>query len=170
MRCVPMPEGRVCLAADRPSAPRRAEGRAARRVIPATVAAVRDLLEDIERAQDMAALTPDERDCTLLVLAEALNNVVEHGYGGRDGWIAVLPGPGRTGRDWRIVDAAAPMPQSCRQPGLPEGMAEGGFGWPLILALTRRVAIRRRWGLNILSLDVREEGGTGTETVMAKIA
>lgn len=150
--------------------PRRGGARGGRRVIPATARAVRGLLEEMERAQDMAGLTQDERDCTLLVLAEALNNVVKHGYGGRAGWIAVLPGPGRTGRDWRIVDAAAPVPETCRRPVVPGGGSEGGFGWPLILALTRHVAMRRRWGLNILSLDVRGEGGGVPSGVMAKIA
>jgi serine/threonine-protein kinase RsbW len=143
--------------------------RAGRRVIPATAEAVRGLLEELERAPDLAALTQDERDCTLLVLAEALNNVVEHGYGGGSGWIAVLPGPGRTGRAWRIVDAAAaPVPEACGTARMPEVPRDGGFGWPLILALTRRVAMRRCAGLNILSLDVR--GETGVEGVVAKIA
>ena len=133
--------------------------RAGRRVIPATAEAVRDLLVEMERAEDLAALTQDERDCTLLVLAEALNNVVEHGYGGNPGWIAVLPGPGRTGRDWRIVDASVvPVPDACRGARMPEVPREGGFGWPLILALAGRVTKRRYAGLNILSVDVRGEG------------
>ena len=149
-----------------------ATGRAGRRVIPATAEAVRGLLEEMERAPDLAALTPDERDCTLMVLAEALNNVVEHGYGGGAGWIALLPGPGRTGRAWRIVDdAAASVPEACRGARMPDVPRDGGFGWPLILALTRRVVLRRRGGLNILSLDVQGEAGlAGVEGWVAKTA
>ena len=57
-----------------------------RHVIPADNASVRHLLERLERGPTLAGLSATERDCTLLVLAEAMNNVVEHGYAGGPGW------------------------------------------------------------------------------------
>ncbi|MBU9698249.1 ATP-binding protein [Rhodobacteraceae bacterium HSP-20] len=129
--------------------------RSERHVIAADPAAVRGLLQRLESDPALARLTAEERDCTLLVLAEALNNVVEHGYAGGAGWIGLLPGRGPAGRAWRIVDAAGPVPRGAVRAAMPAGAAEGGFGWPLILALTERVRMRRQRGMNVLSLCVR---------------
>jgi len=129
--------------------------RSERHVIPADSASVRGLLERLEQGLD--GLPRDERDCTLLVLAEALNNVVEHGYAGGPGWIGVTRGRGRA---WRIVDAARPFAaDACAQ--MPEEAAEGGFGWPLIRALTEDVRLRRTRGMNVLTLRMRAEGAKG---------
>lgn len=136
-----------------------------RHVIAADPAAVRALLETLQCGPALTSLTEDERDCTLLVLAEALNNVVEHAYGGTPGWIGLVPGPMRSGRDWRIVDrATSPPPMDCLKSEMPADAAEGGFGWPLIRALTEDVELRRRSGFNVLSLRIRadvllQEGG-----------
>ena len=129
-----------------------------RHVIAADPAAVRDLLIRLEQGVALAGLTPDERDCTLLVLGEVLNNVVEHGYAGAPGWIGLMPGPRRDGRDWRIVDhAERQVPEGCFRAEMPEEAAEGGFGWPLIMALTEAVATRRRAGFNVMTLQMRAD-------------
>lgn len=136
-----------------------------RHVIAANPAAVRALLVALESGPALTSLTEEERDCTLLVLAEALNNVVEHGYGGGPGWIGLVPGPMRSGRDWRIVDRALnPPPMHCLHSTMPEDAAEGGFGWPLIRAMTDGLELRRRAGFNVLTLRIRcevdvQEGG-----------
>lgn len=131
-----------------------------RHVIAADPAAVRDLLVALEQGPTLAALTGEERECTLLVLAEVLNNVVEHGYGGGPGWIGLVPGPRRSGRDWRILDRAQSVPPAgCLQAEMPEDAVEGGFGWPLIRALTEGLEMRRWGGFNVLTLRVRAEGG-----------
>lgn len=135
-----------------------------RHVIAANPAAVRGLLERLERDPALEGLSVDERDCTLLVLAEVLNNVVEHGYAGAPGWIGLMPLPGRPGLGWRIVDRAsrAATPSHMARE-MPAQAAEGGFGLPLIRALTQRLAVRRKRGMNILTLEVRAEGGAGLE-------
>ena len=138
----------------------RCARRPRRHVIAADPAAVRGLLERLERDPALDGLSADERDCTLLVLAEVLNNVVEHGYRGAPGWIGLVPLPGRPGLGWRIVDRAGPGPGPADLArGMPVQAAEGGFGLPLIRALTERLALRRKRGLNILTLQVRAEGG-----------
>lgn len=131
-----------------------------RHLIAADPAAVRGLLERLERDPALEGLTPEERDCTLLVLAEVLNNVVEHGYGGAPGWIGLTPLPGRPGLGWRIMDraAAAPGPAAMARE-MPVDAAEGGFGLPLIRALTDRLALRRKRGVNILTVEVRGDCG-----------
>lgn len=129
-----------------------------RHVIAADPAEVRSLLQRLERHPALARLSAEERDCTLLVLAEVLNNVVEHGYGGAPGWIGLTPLPGRPGLGWRIVDRAGqgPAPPALMR-DMPLVAAEGGFGIPLIRALTDRLALRRKRGLNILTVEVRAD-------------
>lgn len=130
-----------------------------RAVIAAEPWAVRDLLLQLEAGAELAALPQDMRDCVLLVLAEALNNVVEHGYPGAVGWIGLVPMPGGAGLAWRIIDAGRAVPdQALRREAMPAGLAEGGFGWPLIRALTDEVRLTRRRGWNILTLRVRGAG------------
>lgn len=138
----------------------RCARRCDRHVIAAEPAAVRDLLVALEHGPALAGLSVVDRECTLLVLAEAMNNVVEHGYGGGPGWIGLMPGPMRSGRDWRIVDRAKTAPPAaCLQTDMPDDLAEGGFGWPLIRTLTDGLTLRRRAGFNVLTLQVRGQGG-----------
>jgi serine/threonine-protein kinase RsbW len=124
-----------------------------RHVIPADAASVRDLLLRLEKGTDLFGLSATERDCTLLVLAEALNNVVEHGYAGRPGWIGLVRARGGA---WRIMDGAQPFP-CVPSPPMPDGSAEGGFGWPLIRALADDIRLHRKRGLNVLTLRIRPE-------------
>ena len=130
--------------------------RSERHVIAAEAAAVRALLERLEAGPALLGLSEAERECTLLVLAEALNNVVEHGYGGAPGWIGVVPRPGGA---WRIVDGAGAVPEGTGGACMPDEPAEGGFGWPLIRALTEEVRLRRRMGKNVLTLRMRAAAG-----------
>lgn len=121
-----------------------------RHVIPADNASVRHLLERLERGPTLAGLSATERDCTLLVLAEAMNNVVEHGYAGGPGWIGLVRAPDGA---WRIMDSAQPF-QSVPSAPMPDGFAEGGFGWPLIHALAADIRLHRKRGMNILTLRI----------------
>lgn len=127
-----------------------------RHLIGATAPAVRGLLLTLEKGAYLSDL-PNEARCTaLLVLAEALNNVVEHAYAGGPGWIGVVPLAGRGGRGWRIIDGGMPAPDFSNLPGvMPDGLAEGGFGWPLIRALTDQARQSRRRGWNVLTLHLR---------------
>jgi serine/threonine-protein kinase RsbW len=132
-----------------PCAPRRSD----RHIIPADAASVRALLERLEAGPALRGLSPEERDCTLLVLAEAMNNVVEHGYAGDPGCIGLVRGSGGA---WRIIDAAAPLSEMPSSP-MPDQVAEGGFGWPLIRALSDEIRLARKRGLNVLTVRIRPD-------------
>ncbi len=110
-------------------------------------------------------LTPDCAATVELVLAETLNNVVEHAYGsGPPGpiemsiWLDRGPAPALF---CLICDHGAPMPDGTPPSGrralldVPlDDMPEGGFGWFLIRSLTRDLDYVRLAGCNRLSFLV----------------
>lgn len=130
--------------------------------IPSTPEAVCALLTDLRRALT-ARDHPEARQATWeLVLAELLNNVVEHAYRGDHtrmiGYWLLFSHEGVAGQIW---DAGLPMPGLT----LPRGAAavvdgpladlpEGGFGWNLIRRLTERIEYRRIDGVNQLEFTV----------------
>ena len=93
-----------------------------------------------------------------LVLAELLNNIVEHAYGagpiaGVEYWL-MFAADGLAGR---LVDSGAPMPGLALPAGVQApldgpvaDLPEGGFGWNLIRRLTTRLEYRREDGRNLL--------------------
>lgn len=94
------------------------------------------------------------RDAVEIAVAEALNNINEHG-----GALAHLNGrAGPLRIDITIVDHGPPLPQATLSPAapppahLPTTLPEGGFGWPLIHALTSEVAYQRIGDENRLRL------------------
>ena len=108
---------------------------------------------------------PDAIDALRLGLAEALNNIVAHAYGG-------LPGrPIRAelratpdGCEVLLSDEGAPMPDGYApekgaefNAGDLATLPEGGFGWPLIRAQVDAVEYRRQDGCNLLRLAKRLE-------------
>jgi len=90
-----------------------------------------------------------------LVLAEALNNVVEHACRGLPGRVAALEIWAATGGlDVRITDNGLPMrddPSGANPMPPAASLPEGGFGWPIIRGLTRDLHYCRGDGLNCLS-------------------
>ncbi|MET4100938.1 serine/threonine-protein kinase RsbW [Roseovarius sp. MBR-78] len=107
-----------------------------------------------------------------IVLAEALNNIVEHAYAGTDrGEIRLHArlGPGKL--ICTLSDRGAALPAQ----GLPEGrlpeigpaqdtLPEGGFGWFLIRSLTRDIRYSRDAGGNRLTLSFDLPGLDGATT------
>lgn len=95
-----------------------------------------------------------------LVLAEVLNNVVEHAYDGQGGRIILSL---RRGRGWlsvRVADRGRPYPGGTLPDDiLPEPDAEGGFGWGLIRALASGIAYRRAGEWNVLVFRVPLDNG-----------
>lgn len=93
----------------------------------------------------------DAADTAELVLAEVLNNVVEHAFGGRaDGWIEVRIAARAGHLDCEVLDGGMQMPGGALPAGLaPETgvaldeLSEGGFGWFLIRRLASDLSYRR---------------------------
>ena len=102
----------------------------------------------------------DLRGTAEIVLAEVLNNIVEHAYADQAGDITLRLVRHDGGVHCTVSDTGAPMPGLC----LPEGrfqplkdladLPEGGFGWFLIRSLTEGLAYQRSKGLNSLSFQL----------------
>jgi serine/threonine-protein kinase RsbW len=132
-----------------------------RHLFQAEPAAVRDALRRAV-ARFARQITIEDAGTLELTLAEALNNVVEHGYAGLEpGPIDLRIARGAGSLECRIVDAGVAMPgcilpNSGMQP-LPseiKALPEGGWGWALIRELTTDLAYRRENGQNILMFRV----------------
>jgi serine/threonine-protein kinase RsbW len=126
-------------------------------VIPADPVTVRDGLKALFDTILLRSLPEDGRGTAEIVLAEALNNIVEHAYARQSGDIEITLDLRGQDLVCRILDSGLPMPKD----GLPEGrlvtlaetatLPEGGFGWFLIRTLSRDLDYRREGGRNLLS-------------------
>ncbi|WP_083545720.1 ATP-binding protein [Sulfitobacter alexandrii] len=127
--------------------------------------AVRGALLRLRGALSPLSLEPEELETLELVLAEILNNIVEHAYADhRPGDTITVSGEHRTdGLHLRIRDRGKAMPNGQPPLGRPafgiprcgaERLPEGGFGWPLIRDLARDLCYRRLDGENTLDLRV----------------
>ncbi len=125
--------------------------------------AVRAGLKRLMMLEPLAGLSDDARGTFEIVLAEALNNVVEHAYPNAPGPILVgvdhLPPVLRVS----VYDLGLPMPDGQLPKGelkpLVEGeeLPEGGFGWFLIRTLTLDLEYERDGGFNKLRFAVQAE-------------
>ena len=104
--------------------------------------------------------TPEDRNTVEIVLAEVLNNIVEHAHCAGSGRIELCIRPTAEGLVCAISDDGLPMPGGA----LPEGrlrvtanadaQAEGGYGWHLIRTLSQDLCYRRERGRNCLSFQL----------------
>lgn len=129
---------------------------------PSDPLAVRSALGGILKGLAYVELPADVQGTLELVLAEALNNVVEHAHEGRgDGAIEVrVSHDGTEAGDvltCELIDNGAPMPGETAPEGCSlqiesdtELLPEGGFGWMLIRELARDVDYERKGGRNRL--------------------
>lgn len=111
-------------------------------------------------ARFLRQLTEDEAGTLELILAEVLNNIVEHGYaeaGG--GTITLSMVRDRQGLSCSVSDDGAALPLSCIKPESedetrrpdPNTLPEGGFGWFLIRDLAKDLGYHRDQGHNLLA-------------------
>ena len=123
--------------------------------------AVRDAIDRLMTQLRPWGLDSDMAGTVELVIAEALNNVVEHAYANTSPPCPVHLACERQagGVSICIVDEGAEMPEG----QLPMGLApdvdvdlmdlpEGGFGWFLIRDLAQDVEYRRAGAQNVLNL------------------
>ncbi|WP_375174142.1 ATP-binding protein [Pseudooceanicola sp.] len=144
----PMGQGRLAVRGEPPALVLRADSIAVRQALAQVVAQLAD-----------QGLTIEELGSVELVLAEALNNIVEHAYAGEPGgeiqlWWTLSP----RGLHVRIADSGREMPDGRMPLNLGKCAAdhaaivpEGGFGWFLIAGLARNIVYRREGGVNILT-------------------
>ena len=140
----------------------RREGRLELRMIfPSDQMAVRTALGSALSGLRYLELTEDEGGTVELVLAEAMNNVVEHAYADTSGVIELRVANCADGLFCEVLDDGAGMeglpagnvPSGDLPPSL-DDMPEGGFGWFLIRSLARDLRYTREDGRNRLSFRI----------------
>lgn len=148
----------------RPAVRMENSGGRMRIVIDSTPLAVREALKILFAAPPLIALSEASRGTAEIVLAEALNNVVEHAYAHTPGKVELTLITAAAGLYCQIEDQGVAMPGM----RLPEGAArdikqqdelpEGGFGWYLIRILSYDLEYRRIGGRNQLRfrLDTKQ--------------
>lgn len=148
-----------------------ATGRETRIVLASDPMAVREALGRLVQALRLQALPEEDCGTAEIVLAEALNNVVEHAYAASPGEIELTVTLSGGALTCTIRDQGRPMPGAL-PPGTlpplapPDHIPEGGFGWHLIRALSRDLHYRRQDGHNLLSFRVgREQSPPGVGAV-----
>lgn len=121
---------------------------------------VRDALSQALGRPPLCDLLDDLRSTAELVLAEVLNNIVEHAQPNRDGhiYLSVVQRP--SGISCTLRDNGLPMPGDTPPPGwFPDDdaagyPAEGGYGWYLIRALTNNLTYHRLGEENCLTFEL----------------
>lgn len=126
--------------------------------IPSTFEEAAGLADRVGRlCTDLPSGDPNAADALQLDLAEALNNIVAHAYGGAPGRpvhaeLRATP----DGCEVLPTDEGAPMPEgqafrtgSDFDPSDRATLPEGGFGWPLICAQLDVVDYRGLDGCNL---------------------
>ena len=122
---------------------------------------VRDVLGQLLETLDPLDLEREERDTVELVLAEVLNNIVEHAYAGSptQGVIRLTAKMRTNGLHITVLDDGVPMPGGVTPLGMAQDLnvdlddlPEGGFGWFLIRDLAKDVHYQRAGGCNQLDL------------------
>jgi serine/threonine-protein kinase RsbW len=131
-------------------------------LFPASEMAVRRALSTAVSAAEAMGVGEDASGLVELVLAEVLNNIVEHAFADRGYGIVELEAWRAGGAlSVRIRDDGLPMPDgdapvggrhdlTVETPDLPEG----GFGWGIIRDLTRDLRYRREGTRNELSFVI----------------
>lgn len=127
-----------------------------RLVIAGDAPAVREGLMALMATDMLRGLPEDCRTSAELVMAEVMNNIVEHAYESRGGLIEVALRRLPFGLACRISDSGLPMPGGATPMGqmtgndaaCPADLPEGGFGWGLIRLLARDLAYVRTGGKN----------------------
>ena len=134
-----------------------------RMVIPATTLDVSKALGSLFDEPESQKVPPFVRDNAQIVLAEVLNNIVEHSYAQSEGEIDLTVIVSDAGLRCTVLDRGLPMPQE-KLPDAhnpmeddPIDLPEGGFGWFLIRTLSKELGYLREGGCNRLSFWIPSE-------------
>jgi serine/threonine-protein kinase RsbW len=136
-----------------------------RLIIPASDLSVRCGLQSIRSGIERLQLSDDALSTIELVIAEVLNNIVEHAYKGpAKGMIEVDLMFEDSSIHCTITDDGDPMPNGQLPDGAPRDLTgdladlpEGGFGWFLIRQLTTNLHYGRQDNRNVLTCRIMVE-------------
>ncbi len=131
-------------------------------VFPSESFAVRKALKSLMGGLHHLQLSDETLSIAEIVIAEALNNVVEHAYG--ENALGVIEVKMRKQDDqlWvQIIDDGRAMPGDQLPPGAAhdldtcqEDLPEGGFGWNMIRELTDDLQYKRQDNQNRLTFSL----------------
>lgn len=130
--------------------------------IDSSFVSVRHALASVTTALTNDGQPADIVNTTELVLAEVLNNVVEHAYAGdATRTIRLMVTPTLRGILCRVDDAGKALPMNVLHPAIPAppecgraDLPEGGFGWCLIRQMTTDLQYGRAGGRNRLRFTI----------------
>ncbi len=137
-------------------------------VITGNALAVRGGLVSLLASPTLCGLNDAARGTAEIVLAEVLNNIVEHAYAEMSGDIHITLRNQAGGVYVEICDQGHPFPQDALPQGiLPQtcaitGLPEGGFGLFLIRSLVQNLTYRRDNARNHLSFVLPTDATTRT--------
>lgn len=131
-------------------------------VFPSDSFAVRKALKSLMSGLHHMQVSDETRSVAEIVMAEALNNVVEHAYG--ESTLGVIEVKMRKQEEqlWvQILDDGNPMPENQLPRAAthdldtcPEDLPEGGFGWLMIRELTDELQYKRQNQQNRLTFSL----------------
>lgn len=133
-----------------------------REVFPGEALVVRAALAEMLAALAPRLASAEVRGRAEIVLAEVLNNIVEHACRIHSGPIEMQLRLGPESIEVFIADEGRPFPGGTLPRGRPlepqeaGGLPEGGFGWTLIRSLSRDLTYRRQDGRNELRFRLTE--------------
>ena len=138
------------------------------RTFPSDFRWVRRIVQEaVDALATDPGVAPEDVETIQIILAEALNNVVEHAYPEDEaGDVQLLIRRRRGSLMCEIKDRGRPMPNGRIPIGdhpTSEGdqMPEGGYGWFLIRELVRDLIYDRKNGENVLFMTFAASGRPG---------
>jgi serine/threonine-protein kinase RsbW len=143
--------------------------------IPATFPSVRAALAALMDGPVLDAVPAGDRGSVEIVLAEAMNNIVEHAYADTTGEITLTLWQAGGEVACRITDRGASMPRETLPEGVlataaaPMDLAEGGFGWFLIRSLSRDLRYARYGTLNELTFVLNSEQSAACDGIVSQL-
>jgi serine/threonine-protein kinase RsbW len=142
---------------------------------PATFGCVRAALENLMNGPVLAAVPAADRGTAEIVLAEAMNNIVEHAYVGAAGEITLTLWQAGGEVACRITDRGLSLPGETLPAGelapidIVENLPEGGFGWFLIRTLSRDLRYARYGTLNELTFVLNPGQSAAKECIVSSL-
>lgn len=143
---------------------RRPPGGVTRITIDSEPLAVREALATLFDSLLLRSLPTEERASAEIVLAEVLNNIVEHAYRDNRGEIELSLEVSRGRLTCQVTDCGHPMPDGQLPPAIEHKLdgetplPEGGFGWSMIRALAQDLEYCHSDGVNRLRFRLTSDG------------